>query len=48
LARLPRIVISDEPMHIMHRGNNRQDIFQREEDYLHFLDDKIIAETVRL
>ena len=39
MARLPRIVIPDEPLHIMHRGNNRQDIFQREEDYFRFLDD---------
>ena len=39
MARLPRIVIADEPLHIMHRGNNRQDIFQYEEDYLRFLGD---------
>jgi len=39
MARLPRIVIPDEPLHIMHRGNNRQDIFQSEEDYFRFLDD---------
>ena len=39
MARLPRIGIADEPLHIMHRGNNRQDIFQYEEDYLRFLDD---------
>ena len=38
MARLPRIVIPGEPLHIMHRGNNRQDIFQREEDYFRFLD----------
>ncbi len=39
MARLPRIVIPDEPIHIMHRGNNRQAIFQREEDYFRFLSD---------
>jgi len=39
MARLPRIVIPGEPLHIMHRGNNRQDIFQREEDYFRFLGD---------
>ncbi len=32
MARLPRIVIPNQPLHIMHRGNNRQDIFQSEED----------------
>ncbi len=39
MARLPRIVILGEPLHIMHRGNNRQDIFQCEEDYFRFLED---------
>ena len=39
MARWPRIVIPEESLHILHRGNNRQDIFQREEDYLHFLED---------
>ena len=39
MARLPRNVIPGEPLHIMHRGNNRQGIFQREEDYYRFLED---------
>ena len=32
MARLPRIVIPNQPLHIIHRGNNRQDIFESEED----------------
>ena len=32
MARLPRIVVPDQPLHIMHRGNNRHDIFESEED----------------
>ena len=36
---MPRIVIPDEALHIMHRGNNRQDIFQSDDDYFRFLDD---------
>jgi len=32
MARLPRIVIPNQPLHIMHRGNNQQDIFESEED----------------
>jgi len=34
MARLPRIVLPNQPLHIMHRGNNRQDIFESEEDML--------------
>jgi len=34
MARLPRIVIPNQPLHIMHRGNNRQDIFESEDDML--------------
>ena len=33
------MVIPDEPLHVMHRGINRQDIFFTEDDYLRFLDD---------
>ena len=33
------MVIPDEPLHIMHRGNNRQEIFFTEDDYLRFQDD---------
>ncbi|MCK5829322.1 MAG: transposase [Methylococcales bacterium] len=32
MARLSRIVIPNLPLHIMHRGNNRQNIFESEED----------------
>ena len=39
MARLPRIVIPNQPLHIMHRGNNRQDIFETEEDMLRIKDD---------
>lgn len=43
MARMPRIVIPGEPLHVMHRGNNLQNIFQRDEDYFHFLDDLKVA-----
>jgi putative transposase len=39
MARLPRIVISNQPLHIMHRGNNRQDIFESEEDMIRIKED---------
>ena len=39
MARLPRIVIPNQPLHIMHRGNNRQHIFNTEEDMLKIKDD---------
>ena len=39
MARLPRIVVAGQPMHIMHRGNNHQDIFKNEDDYFRFLND---------
>ena len=35
MARLPRIVVPGEPLHIIYRGNNRQDIFYTEEDMAH-------------
>jgi REP element-mobilizing transposase RayT len=31
MARLPGIVVPNQPLHIMHRENNRQDIFETEE-----------------
>jgi putative transposase len=34
MARLPRIVIPNQPLHIIHRGNNRQDIFESEQDMI--------------
>lgn len=39
MARLPRIVIPNQPLHIMHRGNNRQHIFNTEEDMLKIKND---------
>ena len=39
MARLPRIVIPNQPLHIIHRGNNRQDIFHCEEDILRIKED---------
>ena len=39
MARLPRLVIPNQPLHIMHRGNNRQDIFNSEDDMLRVKDD---------
>ncbi len=43
MARLPRIVIPNQPLHIMHRGNNRQDIFRCEEDMLRIKEDIFYA-----
>ena len=39
MARLPRIVIPNQPLHIMHRGNNRQNIFELEEDMVRIKED---------
>lgn len=39
MARLPRLVIPNQPLHIMHRGNNRQDIFNSEDDMFRIKDD---------
>ena len=44
MARLPRLVLPDQPLHIMHRGNNRQNIFENEEDMTRILSD--IAESL--
>ena len=38
MARLPRYIIPGQLQHIIHRGNNRQDIFVSDEDYLFFRD----------
>jgi putative transposase len=34
MARQPRLVISYQPLHIMHRGNNRQNIFENDDDMM--------------
>ena len=39
MARLSRIVIPNQPLHIMHRGNNKQDIFKSEEDFIRIKED---------
>ncbi len=39
MARLPRIVIPNQPLHIMHRGNNKQDIFESDEDMMRIKED---------
>lgn len=39
MARLSRIVVPNQPVHIMHRGNNRQDIFESEEDMIRIQED---------
>lgn len=37
MARLPRLVISGQPQHVIVRGNNRSDIFRSETDYQFYL-----------
>ena len=39
MARLPRIVVPNQPLHIMHRGNNRQDIFETDKDVTRIKED---------
>ena len=39
MARLPRIVVPNEPLHIMHRGNNKQAIFEFEADMTRIKED---------
>ena len=43
MARQTRIVIPGQPLHIMHRGNNRQDVFKKEDDYQRFIDDLLAS-----
>jgi len=38
MARLPRIVVPGQPLHIIQRGNNHQTIFFADEDYYYFLE----------
>ena len=38
MARLPRFAIPGQPQHVIQRGNNRQDIFCADEDYLFYLE----------
>ena len=39
MARLPRVVVPDHPLHVIQRGNNRQAIFFADQDYYHFHND---------
>ncbi|NQY26524.1 MAG: hypothetical protein HRT92_05035 [Piscirickettsiaceae bacterium] len=43
MARLPRIVVPNQPLHIMHRGNNRQDVFETDEDMMRIKEDLAIS-----
>lgn len=38
MARLPRLVVPNQPHHVIQRGNDRQLIFRETADYLFFLD----------
>jgi putative transposase len=38
MARLPRFVLMGHPQHIIIRGNNREPVFNADEDYRFFLD----------
>lgn len=37
MARFPRIILSDQPHHVIQRGNNRQAIFLENQDYEFYL-----------
>ncbi len=39
MARLPRLVVPGQPLHIMHRGNNREAVFFGEDDEQQFFSD---------
>ena len=38
MARLARVILPGYPHHITQRGNRRQDVFFKDEDYLHYLE----------
>ncbi|MEN8133510.1 MAG: transposase, partial [Pseudomonadota bacterium] len=38
MARLARVVVAGIPHHITQRGNRRQEVFFRDEDYQKYLD----------
>ena len=47
MARLSRYVLPGQPQHIIQRGNNRQVIFTRDEDFQYFRDaEKRESDTV--
>ncbi len=39
MARLPRIVAPNQPLHIIHRGNYKQNIFESEENMMRIKED---------
>jgi putative transposase len=45
MARLPRFVLPGYPQHIIQRGNNRQPIFYRDDDY-RFFHEKLTAACI--
>lgn len=45
MARLPRLVVPDQPHHVIQRGNDRQPIFREADDYAVFL--KWLREAAR-
>lgn len=38
MARLPRFILLGHPQHVIIRGNNREPIFYKEEDYQFYLE----------
>ena len=36
MARQPRIIVPEQPHHVIQRGNNRQVIFREQADYQRF------------
>jgi len=43
MARQPRFVLPGQPQHVIRRGNNRQNIFCAEGDYLFYLEKLVDA-----
>lgn len=43
MARLPRLAVAGQPLHIIHRGNNRQAIFFAKADYQRILSDLVLS-----
>jgi len=38
MAGFPRFLIPDQPQHVIHRGNNRAEIFRADADYNFYLE----------
>ena len=38
MARRPRVILPDIPLHIIQRGNNRSACFYSDEDYIFYID----------